>query len=153
MRFVQGAPFVIPDTTWKLSSAMVTSEFMSPLSFFAAMTIGTPPGHWWELGGEMLAVIYIYTAVPVCEVRKLDHFVNRTCVRVPKQGFANQYWLVYEAITKWIHSVSEGVIDHRKKLLIITILLHLNNICLREIYITLLEKLLYCVHVYRHFYF
>ena len=30
----------------------------------------------------------------------------------------------------------------KKKLLIITILLHLNNICLREIYITLLEKLL-----------
>ena len=31
--------------------------------------------------------IYIYTAVPVYEIRKLDHFVN-------------QYWLVYEAITK-----------------------------------------------------
>ena len=29
----------------------------------------------------------------------------------------------------------------------------LNNICLREVYITLLEKLLYWVHVYRHFYF
>merc|ERR1711989_237092 len=41
----------------------------------------------------------------------------------------------------------------KKKLLIITIPLHLNNICLREIYITLLEKLLYWVHVYRHFYF
>ena len=84
-----------------------------------------------------------YTAVPVCEVRKLGHFVNRTCVRVPKQGFANQYWLVYEAITKWIHSVSEGVIDHRKKLLIITILLHLNNIYLREIYIALLFIIIY----------
>ena len=35
----------------------------SPLSFFAAMSIGTPPGHWWELGGEMLAVIYIYIYV------------------------------------------------------------------------------------------
>ena len=43
---------------------------------------------------------YIYTAVPVCEIRKPDWFVNRTCVRFPKQSFANQYWLVYEAITK-----------------------------------------------------
>ena len=55
--------------------------------------------------------IYVYTAVPVCEIRKPDWFVNRTCVRFPKQSFANQYWLVYEAITKWIHLVSEGVID------------------------------------------
>ena len=41
----------------------------------------------------------------------------------------------------------------KKGIIFITILLHLNNICLREIYITLLEKLLYWVHVYRHFYF
>ena len=85
--------------------------------------------------------------------RKPDFFGNRTCVRFPKQSFANQYWLVYEAITKWKYLVSEGVIDKKKTLLIITIFLHLNNICLREIYITLLEKLLYWVHVYRHFYF
>ena len=91
--------------------------------------------------------------VPVCEIRKPDYFVNRTCVRFPKQSFANQYWLVYEAITKLIYLVSEGVIDQKKNLLIIIILLHLNNICLREIYITLLEKLLYWVHVYRNFYF
>ena len=44
--------------------------------------------------------LYEYTAVPVYEIRKLDHFVNRTCVRFTKQSFANQYWLVYEAITK-----------------------------------------------------
>ena len=58
--------------------------------------------------------ICIYTAVPVCEIRKPDWFVNRTCVRFPKQSFANQYWLVYEAITKWIYLVSEGVIDKKK---------------------------------------
>ena len=46
--------------------------------------------------------------------RKPDFFVNRTCVRFPKQSFANQYWLVYEAITKWIYLVSEGVIDKKK---------------------------------------
>ena len=69
MRFVQGAPFVIPDTTWKLSSAMVTSEFMCPLSFLrlwlSAPRLGT---------GENLAVrcwlsyiyIYIYTCVCLC---------------------------------------------------------------------------------------
>ena len=48
----------------------------------------------------MVKMISIYTAVPVYEIRKLDHFVNRTCVRFTKQSFANQYWLVYEAITK-----------------------------------------------------
>merc|ERR1712240_817515 len=104
--------------------------------------------------GYMYIYIYIYihcgSSLRNSQTRL---FVNRTYVRFPKQSFANQYWLVYEAITKLIYLVSEGVIDHKKNLLIITILLHLNNICLGEIYITLLEKLLYWVHVYRHFYF
>ena len=60
--------------------------------------------------------VYIYTVVPVCEIRKPDYFVNRTCVRFPKQSFANQYWLVYEAITKWIYLVSEIILVSIKKI-------------------------------------